>query len=70
MDLASRPPRLDLLGVEVAKARLSKGWSIDRLAEQSGVGCRTVINIEGAIKTPRLDTLFAVATALEVPLPV
>jgi transcriptional regulator with XRE-family HTH domain len=68
VDLSSRPPRLDLLGVEVAKARLSKGWSIDRLAEQSGVGRRTVINIEGAIKTPRLDTLFAVATALEVPL--
>lgn len=49
--------------------RHEKGWSIDRLAAESGVGRRTIINLEGAIKTPRIDTLYAVAVALDVPLP-
>lgn len=56
------------LGIKVANIRHEKGWSIDRLAEESGVGRRTIINLEGAIKTPRIDTLFAVAAALDVPL--
>jgi len=47
---------------------LHEGWSIDRLADESGVGRHTIINLEGAIKTPRIDTLFAVAVALDVPL--
>jgi len=56
------------LGIEIAKVRHEKGWSIDRLAEESGVGRRTIINLEGALKTPRVDTLYAVAAALDVPL--
>lgn len=54
--------------MEIAKTRHARGWSIDRLAEESGVGRRTIINLEGAIKTPRIDTLYAVAAALDVPL--
>ena len=56
------------LGIEIAKVRHEKGWSIDRLAEESGVGRRTIIHLEGALKTPRVDTLYAVAAALDVPL--
>lgn len=56
------------LGILVARIRHEKGWSIDRLADESGVGRRTIINLEGAIKTPRIDTLHAVAAALDVPL--
>lgn len=56
------------LGIKIAKVRHDKGWSIDRLAEESGVGRRTIINLEGALKTPRVDTLYAVAAALDVPL--
>lgn len=56
------------LGIKIAKVRHEKGWSIDRLAEESGVGRRTIINLEGALKTPRIDTLYAVAAALDVPL--
>lgn len=61
-------PDLMALGIKIAKVRHEKGWSIDRLAEESGVGRRTIINLEGAIKTPRIDTLYAVAAALDVPL--
>ncbi|MDN4172254.1 helix-turn-helix transcriptional regulator [Nocardioides sp. SOB77] len=60
-----RAPKLHALGIEVARLRHKKGWSIDRLAEESGVGRRTT-NLEGAIKTPRIDTLYAVAVALDV----
>lgn len=61
-----RAPKLHALGIEVARLRHQKGWSIDRLAEESGVGRRTIINLEGAIKTPRIDTLYVVALALDV----
>lgn len=61
-------PKLQALGIKVANERHAKGWSIDRLAEESGVGRRTIMNLEGALKTPRIDTLYAVAAALDVPL--
>ena len=63
-----RAPKLHALGVKVANLRHEKGWSIDRLAMESGLGRRTITNIEGAIKTPRVDTLYDVAAALDVPL--
>lgn len=68
MPYPRRAPDLLGLGIKVAKIRHEKGWSIDRLSEESGVGRRTIINLEGAIKTPRIDTLYAVARALDVPL--
>lgn len=54
------------LGIEVARLRHRKAWSVDRLAQESGVGRRTIINLEGAVKTPRIDTLYVVAMALAV----
>ena len=66
MPTPCRAPKLHALGIKVANLRHEKGWSIDRLAEESGVGRRTIINLEGAIKTPRIDTLFVVAQALDV----
>lgn len=56
------------MGIKTASLRHEKGWSIGRLAEESGVGRRTIINLEGAIKTPRIDTLYAIAAALDLPL--
>jgi len=60
-------PDLLSLGIKVATQRRQKGWSVDRLFDESGVGRRTIINLEGAFKTPRVDMLFAVAVALDVP---
>ncbi|WP_425485722.1 helix-turn-helix domain-containing protein [Janibacter alkaliphilus] len=56
------------LGHAVARRRQERGWSIDALADASGVGRRTIMNIESAAKTPRIDTLYAVAKALDTPL--
>lgn len=68
MPRSYRAPKLHALGIKVANLRHEKGWSIDRLAEESGLGRRTIMNIEGAIKTPRIDTLYEIAAALDVPL--
>ena len=57
MDLAA-------LGHRVAALRHGKGWSIDKLADASGVGRRTVITVEGAQKLSRIDTLYAIASGL------
>lgn len=66
--MQSSGPDLVALGHEVARLRHDKGWSIDALADSSGVGRRTILNVEGAAKVPRIDTLYAIARALEVPL--
>lgn len=62
------PPNLVALGHEVARIRRSRGWSLDRLAEASGVSRKTLINLENAHKEPRIGTLFVIARALEVSL--
>ncbi|QIX25179.1 helix-turn-helix transcriptional regulator [Nocardioides sp. JQ2195] len=56
------------LGIEIANAWQREGWSTDWLAEESGIGRRTIINLEGALKTPQIHTLYAAAVALDVPL--
>lgn len=56
------------LGHEVARRRHSLGWSLDRLAEASGLDRRTIINIEGGHHPPKLSTVHAIAHALGVPL--
>lgn len=61
-------PDLVALGHAIACLRQDRGWSIDTLADASGVGRRTIMNIESAAKVPRIDTLYAVAHALDTPL--
>ena len=39
-------PDLRAFGVEVAHQRKERGWSIDRLAEATGVHRKTIIEIE------------------------
>lgn len=65
------PPVADLraFGVEVARLRHERGWSIDALAEAAGVSRKTIMNVEGAKKGLRLTTAHDIAHALEVPLP-
>ncbi|MBF9335797.1 helix-turn-helix transcriptional regulator [Microbacterium lacticum] len=61
-------PDYRALGVEIARLRHARGWSIERLAEAAGVGRRSIINLEGAHHEPRVATLWAIAHGLEVPL--
>ena len=59
------PPNFAALGHEVARLRRERGWSLDKLADASGVSRKTLINLENAHKEPRIGTVFAVAHALE-----
>lgn len=62
-------PDLRAMGVEVARLRKERGWSIDRLAEGSGVHRKTVIEVEAGRVAARISTLHSIAHALGVPLP-
>lgn len=59
-------PDYAALGSEVARIRRNRGWSMEAVAQAAGITRRTVINIENGSKVPRLDTLWAVAIALDV----
>lgn len=43
-------------------------WSLDKLADESGVSRKSVINVENAHNVPLLPTLHGLAHGLGVPL--
>lgn len=68
-DRADMPaPDLAAFGHRVAVLRRERGMTLEDLAEATGVSRQTIINIENAHKIARLDTTFALAHALGVPL--
>ena len=52
------------------QAREERGWTVERLAEESELGRRTVLTVEAGEKAPNIRTLHALAWALEVPISV
>lgn len=54
-------PNYVALGIKIAQLRRDKGWSIDRLAQESHVSRKSIINVEGARHEPKLSTTFALA---------
>ncbi|MGN6409522.1 MAG: helix-turn-helix transcriptional regulator [Curtobacterium sp.] len=52
--------------MRIAALRRERGWTQERLAEASGIAVRTVQRLEGG-KDASLETLSALARALEVP---
>lgn len=62
------PPDANLraLGVEVARLRKTKGWSIDRLAEHTGVHRKTIIEVEAGRVAAKISTIHAIGHALGV----
>ncbi|MCL1900352.1 MAG: helix-turn-helix domain-containing protein [Promicromonosporaceae bacterium] len=61
-------PDLRALGIEVARLRHERDWSIERLAEASGISRRAVIQIEAGRVSAKIGTLHGMAHALGVPL--
>ena len=57
-DLARFPENL-------RKVRLEKGMTYEEFAEAVGVSPRIVYDYESGLKRPRLETLVAIANALE-----
>lgn len=58
----------DSLAARLRRMREERGLSLSELARRSGIGKGTVSELENGLRGARLDTLFALSTALEVPL--
>jgi transcriptional regulator with XRE-family HTH domain len=57
-----------LVGAAVKRFRQAAGLTLSELARRSGVGKATLSQLEAGERNPTLDTLFALTTALGVPL--
>lgn len=64
LDLASA------IGSRVRDRRVERGWTLDELAERSGVSRRMVINVEHGASNPSIATLLRLSDALGIGLPV
>ncbi|MGW9111902.1 helix-turn-helix domain-containing protein [Microbacterium sp. NPDC055683] len=58
-----------LIGERVRAARRAREWTLDRLAERSGVSRRMVVNVESGEANPSIATLLRLAEALGIGLP-
>ncbi|GAB3147294.1 XRE family transcriptional regulator [Microbacterium neimengense] len=58
----------DSVGVRLRRLREARGVSLSELARVSGVGKGTISELENDRRGARLDTLFALTTALDAPL--
>ncbi|WP_299950969.1 helix-turn-helix transcriptional regulator [uncultured Ruegeria sp.] len=56
------------IGSSLRELRQSRAQSARRLAEQSGISAAMVSRIENGLVSPSIDTLAALAEALEVPI--
>src|SRR5438309_12088082 len=63
-----RAYRPEAMAGNVRGLRVAGGISLDRLAESSGVGRSTLARLEAGQANPTIETLFAIADALRVPL--
>jgi transcriptional regulator with XRE-family HTH domain len=60
----------ELIGARVRQHRTARGWTLDDLADRSGVSRRMLITIEHGDANPSIATLLRVSDALGVGLPV
>ncbi|WP_368496616.1 helix-turn-helix domain-containing protein [Herbiconiux sp. A18JL235] len=58
----------DTFALRLRHARDERGLSLSELARRSRIGKGTISELENGRRGARLDTLFALSTALEVPL--
>src|SRR5229473_8621970 len=58
------------IGGRVRQGRGSRGWTLDQLAERSGVSRRMLVNIEQGSTNPSIATLLRISDALGVGLPI
>ncbi|MGY2080127.1 helix-turn-helix domain-containing protein [Modestobacter sp. SYSU DS0657] len=60
----------EVIGQRVKQYRTARGWTLDELADRSGVSRRMVITIEHGEGNPSIATLLRISDALGVGLPV
>lgn len=54
------------VGINIKKRRLKKGWSLKSLAKKSGVGIKTINDIELGVNKPSKNTLYKLSRGLGV----
>src|SRR5262249_60524288 len=57
------------IGGRVRHGRNSRGWTLDQLAERSGVSRRMLVSIEQGSANPSIATLLLISDALGIGLP-
>lgn len=57
------------IGDRVRRERQARRWTLDQLAEVSGVSRRMLVNVEHGVANPSVGTLLRLSRALEVGLP-
>ena len=57
------------IGGRVRQGRAGRGWTLDQLAERSGVSRRMLVSIEQGSANPSIATLLRISDALGVGLP-
>lgn len=57
------------IGARIKQERQSRRWTLDRLAEASGVSRRTLVNVEQGTANPSVGILLRISDALGVGLP-
>jgi XRE family transcriptional regulator, regulator of sulfur utilization len=65
---AVRSPLAVAVGEQVRALRRERGLSMDEVARRSGLGKGTLSELETGRRNPTLETLFALTTALGVPI--
>ncbi|MFD9510659.1 helix-turn-helix domain-containing protein [Streptomyces mirabilis] len=64
---SSPDPRLLSLGMQIRRLREDRGYSLEELAERSGLSFRGLIYIEHGRRNPGVLTILDIAKGLEVP---
>ena len=57
------------IGDRVRRGRAGRGWTLDQLAERSGVSRRMLVSIEQGSANPSIATLLLISDALGIGLP-
>lgn len=67
MSNTSEPAVIDVIAANLRELRAARARSLSELARVSGVGKATLSALEGGRGNPTMETLSALATALDVP---
>lgn len=68
-DTAFGQEQMAAFGRELRRRRLDRGWSLQRMATESGVSVAGIQKIERGLTNPSLQTAFSLSEALGQPLP-
>jgi len=65
---ANSAPEAARIGRRITALRRERGWSLNELAGRAGVGKATLSGVEAGTRNPTLETLYAIAGQLGLPL--